>query len=197
MGFQPGSDDAGANAFTDGSPGGWLSASTAVAFGAYAGLMAQEYGSQVTYRITENEPKVDSIAGYLGGFFPRVFPRGFEPYGDDVAGGVGLSDVLQNMIAGHAAAYKAIKAVEPTAKVSIAHNSIAFVPLSNNTADIQTDQRVQFLDDFLYLDSVTDGGFDTSLVGHRRAAPRSGPHRRLHRRELLRPGPGDSSPMAS
>ena len=41
---------------------------------------------------------------------------------------MGLTDVLQNMIAGHAAAYKAIKAVEPTSKVSIAHNSIAFVP---------------------------------------------------------------------
>jgi beta-glucosidase/6-phospho-beta-glucosidase/beta-galactosidase len=160
----PASYDAGSNVFSDGSPGGWLSTSTATAFAAFAGLMAQEFGSQVTYWITENEPEVDVLAGYLGG----VFPPGLTDLSftaTTLPGGVGLTDVLQNMIAGHAAAYKAIKAVEPNAKVSIAHNSITWQPLTQSTADVAAAQRVQFLYDFAFLDAVTTRGFDTSLVG--------------------------------
>jgi beta-glucosidase/6-phospho-beta-glucosidase/beta-galactosidase len=160
----PASYDAGSNVFTDGSPGGWLSASTATAFAGFAGLMAQEFGSQVTYWITENEPEVDLIGGYLGG----VFPPGLSDLSltaQSLPGDAGLADVLQNMISGHAQAYKAIKAIEPNAKVSIAHNSITFEPQTNSTADTGVTQRVQFLYDFLFLDSVTTGQFDQSLVG--------------------------------
>jgi beta-glucosidase/6-phospho-beta-glucosidase/beta-galactosidase len=160
----PAAYDAGSNSFTDGTPGGWLSASTATAFAAFAGLMAQQYGSQVTYWITENEPEVDLIGGYLGGVFPPGLSD-FSLTAQSLPGGVGLSDVLQNMIAGHAAAYKAIKAVEPEAKVSIAHNSITFQPQTQSTDDVAAAQRVQFLYDFCYLDAVTTGQFDTSLVG--------------------------------
>lgn len=160
----PASYDAGSNVFTDGSPGGWLSASTVAAFAGFAGLMAQEFGSQVTYWITENEPEVDLITGYLAGYFPPGLTD-LSLTATTLPGDAGVSSVLQNMIAGHAAAYKAIKAIEPSAKVSIAHNSIAFEPQVQTTAFIAATQRVQFLYDFAYLDAVTKGTFDTSLVG--------------------------------
>ena len=161
----PAAYDADKNLFTDGSPGAWLSPQTAVAFGGYAGLMAQEFGGEVTYWLTENEPEVDLIAGYLAGIWPPGLAL-FSLTEKTLPGGVGLGDVLRNMIAGHAAAFHAIKAVEPAAKVSLAHNSIAFEPYTQRPADVAAEKRVEFLYDFLYLDAATSGNFDTSLVGN-------------------------------
>ena len=73
--------------------------------------------------------------------------------------------MLRNLIAGHAAAYHAIHAAEPGAKVSIAHNSIAFEPRSQVTGDLAAEQRLEYLYDDLYLDAATSGNFDTSLIG--------------------------------
>jgi beta-galactosidase len=160
----PAAYDAGINAFTDRSLGGWTNPATAVAFGAFAGLMAQTYGTQVTYWLTENEPEVDVVGGYLAG----IFPPGLSDVSltaNTLPGDAGISDVIQNMIAGHAAAYHAIKAAEPGAKVSIAHNTIAFEPITQNTGNVEAAQRVEALYDHLYLDAVTTGTFDSSLVG--------------------------------
>ena len=160
----PAAYDGGVNAFTDGSLGGWISPQTAVAFGAFAGLMAQQYGSQVKYWMTENEPEVDLIGGYLAGILPPGL-QDLSLTAPMLPGNVILSDVLQNMIAGHADAYHAIHAAEPDAQVSLAHNTVAFTPVTQNVANVQAAQRVQTLYDHVYLDAVTSGNFDTSLVG--------------------------------
>ncbi|HUB09278.1 MAG TPA: family 1 glycosylhydrolase [Myxococcales bacterium] len=160
----PAAYDGGVNAFTDSSLGGWTNPATAVAFGAFAGLMAQTYGTQVTYWLTENEPEVDVIGGYLAG----VLPPGLSDISltePSLPGDAGISGVIQNMIAGHADAYHAIKAAEPNAMVSIAHNTIAFDPITQNTGNVEAAQRVQALYDHLYLDAVTTGVYDTGLVG--------------------------------
>jgi beta-glucosidase len=160
----PAAYDSQTNSYTDGSWGGWISPLTGPAFAAYAGLMAQEYGGDVTYWLTENEPEVDLVAGYMAGIWPPGFID-LSLTDKSLPGGVGVSDVLQNMIAGHAAAYHAIKAAEPNAKVSLAHNSIAFEPYTQSAPNVAATSRVQFLYDFLYLDAAKTGGFDTSLIG--------------------------------
>ncbi|MHB8420272.1 MAG: glycoside hydrolase family 1 protein [Myxococcales bacterium] len=159
----PAAYDGGANVFTD-SLGGWTNPATAEAFGAFAGLMAQQYGAQVTYWLTENEPEVDLLGGYATGIFPPGLTD-LSLTARTLPGDAGLEDVLQNLIAGHASAYHAIKAAEPQAQVSLAHNTIAFEPVKQDTAYVQAAQRVTALYDHVYLDAVTDGGFDTSLVG--------------------------------
>ncbi len=157
--------DAGVNAFTDNSLGAWTNPQTAVAFAAFAGLMAQTYGSQVTYWLTENEPEVDVLGGYLAGIWPPGFSD-LSLTAQALPGDAGMGDVIQNMISGHALAYQAIKAAEPTAKVSLAHNSAAFDPLTPGGPDVAATARVKELYDYDYLDAVTSGSFDTSLVGN-------------------------------
>ncbi len=160
----PAAYDAQSNTYSDGSFGAWTSAKTVTAFAGYAGLMAREFGGDVTYWLTENEPEVDIVAAYMAGLWPPGFTH-LSLTDQTLPGGVGVAGVLQNMIAGHAAAYHAIKAAQPTAKVSLAHNSIAFEPNSQRAIDVAATSRVTTLYDFVYLDAATSGDFDTSLVG--------------------------------
>lgn len=156
-----------AGTYYSSSMGAWTNPDTAVAFASYAGAVATEFGTEVTYWLTENEPELDLVDGYMVG----LFPPGFKDLSLAAAslpgpdGGISAAQVLKNMIAGHAGAYHAIHAAEPTAKVSIAHNSIDFEASSTAPAEIAAEQRFEFLYDDLYLDAATSGNFDTGLIG--------------------------------
>ncbi len=159
----PAAWDASTGTFTDGSLGGWTNPMTAQALASYAGLMAQTFGGDVKLWLTENEPNQALLGGYAFG----VIPPGFTDLSlaaKNLPGGIGLGDVIRNMIAGHALAAKAIKAVDPTARVSFAHNSIAMVPLSS--ADSAATTRMDYFYNLLWLDALSTGSFDTSLVGN-------------------------------
>ncbi|MHB1844305.1 MAG: family 1 glycosylhydrolase [Deltaproteobacteria bacterium] len=150
---------------TDSSYGGWTSSKTAIALGGYAGFLATEFGSQVSWWLTEDEPVVDLLAGYMVGSFPPGLTN-LDLTSPNLPNGASSITVLRNMIAGHALAYRAIHAVQPKAMVSFAKNSLWLVPVDpTNADDVAATARVDHLYNLLFLDALTTGQFDTGLVG--------------------------------
>lgn len=161
----PAAWDAQSHTFTDGSFGGWTNPETAQAFGSWAGLMAQTFGAQVKWWLTLNEPNQLLLGGYAFG----VLPPGFTDLSltaQSLPGNTALGDVMRSMISAHAQAYQAIKAVEPSAQISFAHNSIGFVPLTGNASATAATNRMDQFYNLEYLDALTSGQFDVSLVGN-------------------------------
>lgn len=162
----PAAYDASSNTYTDGSLGGWTNPKTGQALARYASFLATEFGKDVQWWLTMDEPMVDLVAGYMGGVFPpgttaialdqKSLPNGATPI-----------DVVRNMIAGHALAYHAIKQVQPSAHVSFAQNSIDWDPMDPSSADdVAAAARVDHAYNLQFLDAVTTGAWDTSLVGN-------------------------------
>lgn len=81
--------------------GGWTSKDAPTYFGRFAWLAAREFGDQVDFWTTHNEPMVYASAGYLNGMWP---PGEKNP--------ARFWAVLSNLIKGHAAAYRVIKAYD-------------------------------------------------------------------------------------
>jgi hypothetical protein len=66
----PAAYDEATHSFTDGSLGGWAGPDTARAMARWAEFLAREYGDEVGWWITLDEPLVVLIAGYMSGDFP-------------------------------------------------------------------------------------------------------------------------------
>jgi len=89
--------------------GGWTNPETIRRFERFARLVVDELGHSVTTWCTINEPMVYATQGYLLGRFPpgeRNIRRAYL--------------VAEHMLRGHAAAYHAIKKVQPGAQVGVA-----------------------------------------------------------------------------
>ncbi|MFC1961208.1 glycoside hydrolase family 1 protein [Chloroflexota bacterium] len=95
--------------------GGWLNADAPKLFARYAARVVEALGEYVTLWCTINEPLVYAAQGYLLAYFP--------PGQSDV--GQTLKIVV-NLVRGHAAAYHAIKAIQPAAQVGLAKHQVSF-----------------------------------------------------------------------
>jgi hypothetical protein len=110
---------------------GWEDPAIVQRLATWAGWCAKEFGAEVDWWITINEPVVAASAGWITGDMPP---------GMSFAVG-GAITAVWNMVDAHAAAYDAIKANDTTdadhdgvpAMVSIAHQMRAFYPV--NPAD--------------------------------------------------------------
>jgi beta-glucosidase len=160
----PAAYDSATNRFTDDSLGGFTSHLTAEALGAYAGFLAEEFGSEVQWWLTEDEPEDDLFTGYMTGTFPPGL-LDLSLTAKSLPNGTSANDVMQNMIAAHALAYRAIHAVQPDAHVSFAHNSLVFAPLKDDPATNSALARLDHIYNLVFLDALTTGQFDSSLVG--------------------------------
>jgi len=96
--------------------GGWLSQETVRRFERFVRLVVEELGHDVTMWCTINEPMVFATQGYLLG----RFPPGRRKLGETFR-------VAENMLRGHAAAYHAIKAIQPDAQIGFAKHQISLV----------------------------------------------------------------------
>lgn len=156
--------DAKTNAFTDGSLGGWTNPATGKALASYAAFLVKEY-PEVDWWLTMDEPLVALVAGYMAG----VFPPGLTDLDLGTASlpnGASPVQVMQNMIAGHALAYHAMKALRPELRVSFAHNSVVWEPKDpSRQADVDATARVDHAYNLVFLDALTKGDFDAGLVG--------------------------------
>lgn len=97
--------------------GGWESQRAASWFARYVKTVADALGELCDFWITINEPVVYAYFGYVDGVWPpgrRSFRRGFG--------------VLANLVRGHAAAYHALHALQPSARVGVAHHFRRFLP---------------------------------------------------------------------
>jgi beta-glucosidase len=143
---------------------GWTDPITGPAMASYAEFLAREFGDEVKLWITEDEPTVALLAGYMDGSFPPGYSE-MDLENASLPHGASPKTVLHNMIAGHALAYHAIKAVRPDSKVTFAHNSVWWEPNGDEQHDIDATKRVDYAYNLLFLDAVTAGKFDTSLIG--------------------------------
>lgn len=137
--------------------GGWLDPTAAARFAAWARFCAGEFGAEVDWWITINEPIVYVLSGYLSGDFPP----------GNVADVPGALAVVDAMLAGHAQAYDAIHDADDgdadgdgrAARVSIAGHQRVFRGLNPGTDDDRA---------ALVLASIANRAFFDALVLGRR-----------------------------
>src|SRR5207245_1410578 len=84
---------------------GWEDPAFADAFVLFASRMAAEFGAEVDLWVTENEPMVPLLAGYILGIFPPGFINEGMPLPT-------MGTVFENMVRAHARAYDAIHAAD-------------------------------------------------------------------------------------
>ncbi|MBI9049307.1 MAG: glycoside hydrolase family 1 protein [Anaerolineaceae bacterium] len=103
--------------------GGWENEEIVSLFETYIIKVVEALKEYVTLWVTINEPNVYTHGGYLGGEFP--------PGKNDLKAAF---FVMRNMLKGHAAAYHAIKKIQPQARVGLAHHYRGFEPAKPNFA---------------------------------------------------------------
>jgi beta-glucosidase len=130
--------------------GGWESPKAPGRFAKYAAFIAKEFGHEIKWYLTYNEPNVYLMGGYLAGMMP---PGRMDPLGGMRA--------LKNMVAGHKLAYAAIHANDAEAKVSFNMYTAEYaVGLRadadpNTTPEQQAKQRIS--SDLFFMDQLSAG----------------------------------------
>lgn len=99
--------------------GGWTSEAAVPAFLDHVERMVTLFGDLVDEWVTINEPNVYATQGFLFGDFP---PGRSGAWAD-------IRRVLQTMCRAHCLAYERIHALQPHAKVGVAHHLRVFEPL--------------------------------------------------------------------
>ncbi|RPI78368.1 MAG: glycoside hydrolase family 1 protein [Chloroflexi bacterium] len=113
--------------------GGWENPDTIVAFESFVRKVVEAFKEYASIWCTINEPNVYAVLGYTMGDFP--------PGKKDIKTTL---NVLTNQIKGHAAAYRAIHAIQPRARVGpvIQYRGIApkhgWFPLDSIVASLQS-----------------------------------------------------------
>jgi beta-glucosidase len=121
--------------------GGWENDDIVTLFETFTIKVVEALKEYVTTWVTINEPNVYTQGGYMGGEFP--------PGKNDLKAAY---TVMRNMVRGHAAAYHAIKKIQPHARVGIAHHYRGFEPA-----------RPGFLPD-QWMSSFMDRNFNKSFA---------------------------------
>jgi len=140
--------------------------------GQHAGLLAARYGDRVDEWVTINEPVNYMLAGYGLG----VFPPGKNDLLTDPEGV--FINAVRNFVAGHAAAYKALKASDTTdadgdgmpAVVGLTKGAIEWVPardneISDHPDDLAAVGRIDYVYHDLFVEAAVSGAFDANLDG--------------------------------
>jgi beta-glucosidase len=91
--------------------GGWENPETIALFSRFVRRVVETLGNYCDLWCTINEPNVYGYLGYLSG----VFPPGQSELGSAMR-------VIRHLLEGHAAAYREIHALQPQARVGLAHN---------------------------------------------------------------------------
>ena len=141
--------------------GGWLDPKAPAEFAKYAGYVAAKLGDLIDYYTPLNEPNVVAVQGYLNveGVFANWFPPGVFNYQAVFAALIGQAHA-------NAAAYDAVKAEDPTARVGLVQHFIAFRPAKNGSRqDRQGTQHADYLFNRTFLDMAVKGDYDANADG--------------------------------
>jgi beta-glucosidase len=148
---------------------GWMRDEIVQDLGIWAGFVAGEFGGEVDWWVTINEPLVVATVGYLDGRSPPG-----QSFQLDA-----ILHVVRNMVRAHAAMYDAIHAADrtvaerrgpitplPAAMVSIAHHVRKFYGANPADArDAASAQRADHLFNRLFIDAIVRGNLDANGNG--------------------------------
>ncbi len=133
----------------------------------YAAFSAEEFGGEVDWWITENEPLAIVLAGYLLPGADRTNPPGI--FAPDAA-----FSVFFNLIEGHAAMYDAVKAHDlvdadadgTNSAIGLAANLAAIAPLDpTNPDDVRGAEHANYVYNQLFLEGAIRGRLDRDVDG--------------------------------
>lgn len=96
--------------------GGWTNPATVERFERFVRVVVEALGDQVALWCTINEPMVYATQSYLLGRFPPGLKNTVKTY-----------RVIANLLRGHAAAYYAIKELQPDAQVGLSKHQISLM----------------------------------------------------------------------
>ena len=145
-------------------PQGWELASTTTMFVEFCSRMAKRWGAQVDYWLTENEPMVLAVGGYLQGSIP---PGVLFSVDRTIA-------VVKAQALAHVKAYDAIHAADTVdadgdgkaALVSVAKHQRTFHPLdATSAADIKATAHVEYLWNQWFFNVIVLGNWDDDFDG--------------------------------
>lgn len=155
--------------FSTCSPRGWVDSTRAVNEGQkYAGFVAQEFGGEVDWWATVNEPLQNMLFGYIEPSAQRSQPPA-----------VGLQQAAAKTVFGalvdiHARMYDAIKQYDTvdadgdgkTSWVGVVYPFVPIAPTNPSSAlDTQAAKNIDYLWNRAYLNAVALGQYDANLDG--------------------------------
>jgi beta-glucosidase len=133
--------------------GGWADPETALAFAAYASLVARRLGDRVRDWMTLNEPEVSAFAGHWVG----VHAPGIKDFP------VALL-ASQTLLIAHRAAADAIRSAHPVAQVGIALNLSPCDPATDSPADLDAARRMDGYLNRWFLDPLFGRGYPEDMA---------------------------------
>ena len=135
---------------------GWLSPTISDDMAAWAGFAAGEFGGDVTWWLTLNEPFIAIQGDYIDGEGPPGVVDQLDA----------LKAALSAMVHAHAAMYDAIHAAEPSAMVSITQDvHLYYGETPGRPEDDQSAKEFSYLSNAVFLNAIVAGNFDADLNG--------------------------------
>lgn len=135
--------------------GAWIGKKAIPRYQRYVEFVVQELGDLVSHWITINEPNVYLFFAYFDG----IWPPGH--HGDIRSFLKGAS----NFCHAHIQAYKSIKALQPAAKIGVAHHLRVFEPVDERWLSRKASRWLAYTFQELFLDAMTIGKFGFPLKG--------------------------------
>ena len=129
--------------------GGWQSRDTAKAYAGYAGYVAGQLADRVQHFMTTNEFSSFTDLGYKTG----QFAPGLQLSAAQV------NQVRHNAVLAHGLGVEAIRASAPAAKVGLAENATAFVPVIEDEKNIEAARRATREENAPFLTAVMEGKY--------------------------------------
>jgi beta-glucosidase len=134
--------------------GGWENGAVAQDFASYAAFIAKEFGSQIDYYLTFNEPNAFLAAGYLNGSMP---PGKHSPLAAVAA--------FNTMLKAHGLAYDAIHHADPRAKVSFNMYTAEYALPFTTAQSLEAQAAQKVSSDTAFMDGVTGKSQDGKNLG--------------------------------
>ncbi len=153
---------------TDANLCGWSNPEVAKQFGAFCSRMASEFGGDVDWWATFNEPNVYFLSGYTGASFP---PGLFAPLPSDIRDS--FSNVLDQYLSAHAQCYDAIRANDAVdadadgeaARIGLTIATTAYEPVDPTNPKHAAAAAASGAPDYSFVNGVVAGGLDRDLDG--------------------------------
>ena len=133
--------------------GGWTNRNTCDAFEKYAELCFREFGSEIKWWTTFNEPKWTIVSGYLVGNYPPAEKNAQH-----------AAEAGYHMMLAHAMAVKKFREMNVPGSIGIVHS---YAPVDGVDDSVSTQKAMRFADNFMnnwVLDVAAKGVFPEDFL---------------------------------